>query len=427
MAQQIVNIGTVANDRTGDTWRDAFDKSNDNFTELYGGLNSKLVTVSQESDFPNQDATSIYLDPGLTYIPLISFSHSKGIVFQGGQIRGLGKAQGVTLTYTGIGSQFSATNFNMNIQEIAISASSGSHYSFTNTGNSGIVLRAITSTGAVSQGTITGATSINIDRYTLQAATGTSGFLYAGSSGVILIQTSVTIGAPSGYISHDLGSATFLGVKFDQFFQDTVTFGNNAGSVAVAGLINSGNVNTGDLLTVDTCNFTGLTSSFTNISPSDVRWDFMNSPPFSNSSKEADVFLTSSQTVTIGSAGVFVAINGTNWLSDIAERFTTTTAGVITFIGERDAKFLVSSACTVEKSGGGADELSVGISLNDVVTGNSFTKTLSTTQNSTPTSVPVFRLVSLSQNDTIQLYVANITFATDIIVSKANVSITEVR
>ena len=35
MAQQLVNIGTVANDGTGDTLRDAFDITNENFTELY--------------------------------------------------------------------------------------------------------------------------------------------------------------------------------------------------------------------------------------------------------------------------------------------------------------------------------------------------------------------------------------------------------
>lgn len=36
MPQQIINIGTTANDGTGDPLRDAFDKCNDNFTELYG-------------------------------------------------------------------------------------------------------------------------------------------------------------------------------------------------------------------------------------------------------------------------------------------------------------------------------------------------------------------------------------------------------
>ena len=35
MAQQLINIGTVAGDGTGDPGRVAFDKANDNFTDLY--------------------------------------------------------------------------------------------------------------------------------------------------------------------------------------------------------------------------------------------------------------------------------------------------------------------------------------------------------------------------------------------------------
>ena len=38
MTQQIIDIGAAANDGTGDPLRTAFDKSNDNFTELYGGV-----------------------------------------------------------------------------------------------------------------------------------------------------------------------------------------------------------------------------------------------------------------------------------------------------------------------------------------------------------------------------------------------------
>ena len=40
MAQQIINIGTSANKGDGDPLRLAFDKVNDNFTELYAGLGS---------------------------------------------------------------------------------------------------------------------------------------------------------------------------------------------------------------------------------------------------------------------------------------------------------------------------------------------------------------------------------------------------
>lgn len=52
MAKQTLNIGTVANDGTGDTIRDASDKTNDNFTELYdlvqdaGGLASSAASGS---------------------------------------------------------------------------------------------------------------------------------------------------------------------------------------------------------------------------------------------------------------------------------------------------------------------------------------------------------------------------------------------
>ena len=42
MAQQTINIGTIANDNTGDTLRGAGEKINDNFDELYAAL--PLVT-----------------------------------------------------------------------------------------------------------------------------------------------------------------------------------------------------------------------------------------------------------------------------------------------------------------------------------------------------------------------------------------------
>lgn len=44
MAQQLINVGLVADDGTGDKLRDAFIKSNENFTELYGGGSSLALT-----------------------------------------------------------------------------------------------------------------------------------------------------------------------------------------------------------------------------------------------------------------------------------------------------------------------------------------------------------------------------------------------
>jgi hypothetical protein len=53
MAKQTINIGTTANDGTGDPIRSAFDKSNDNFTELYagaGGVADGAVTTAKLAD-----------------------------------------------------------------------------------------------------------------------------------------------------------------------------------------------------------------------------------------------------------------------------------------------------------------------------------------------------------------------------------------
>jgi hypothetical protein len=46
MAKQTINIGTVANDSTGDPLRTAFDKTNDNFTELYTADGTKANIAS---------------------------------------------------------------------------------------------------------------------------------------------------------------------------------------------------------------------------------------------------------------------------------------------------------------------------------------------------------------------------------------------
>lgn len=44
MAKQLINIGVVPNDKSGDTLRTAFNKVNENFTELYNILDTASLT-----------------------------------------------------------------------------------------------------------------------------------------------------------------------------------------------------------------------------------------------------------------------------------------------------------------------------------------------------------------------------------------------
>ena len=61
MARQAINIGSSANDGTGDPLRTAFDKINDNFVELYGTDND-INTLDANLDV-NNNACLLYTSP----------------------------------------------------------------------------------------------------------------------------------------------------------------------------------------------------------------------------------------------------------------------------------------------------------------------------------------------------------------------------
>lgn len=70
MAKQVIGIGTFANDGTGDSIRDAFDKCNDNFTELYtddaGDVGSITATAPIERDSATGAVTISLADAGIS-------------------------------------------------------------------------------------------------------------------------------------------------------------------------------------------------------------------------------------------------------------------------------------------------------------------------------------------------------------------------
>lgn len=66
MAQQTINIGATANDGTGDGIRNAFDKCNDNFDELYSRFQDTVPsantgTVGDAKGMIAVDATHLYV------------------------------------------------------------------------------------------------------------------------------------------------------------------------------------------------------------------------------------------------------------------------------------------------------------------------------------------------------------------------------
>jgi hypothetical protein len=78
MAKQIINVGAAPNDGTGDLLRNAFIKTNDNFTEVYNSLNP-LVIALNATDGTIVTATLLETLSRSLLIPANTFS-SNGIL-----------------------------------------------------------------------------------------------------------------------------------------------------------------------------------------------------------------------------------------------------------------------------------------------------------------------------------------------------------
>jgi hypothetical protein len=73
MAKQTINVGTTANDGTGDTLRASFVKVNDNFTELYNNSANPSVIVQAATDGTNVTGTTNEVISQSLLIPANSF------------------------------------------------------------------------------------------------------------------------------------------------------------------------------------------------------------------------------------------------------------------------------------------------------------------------------------------------------------------
>jgi hypothetical protein len=86
MTQQIINLGTSANAGDGDNLRSAMDKTNDNFTELYGAnsVSSNLAFSGQTISSYNTNGDIILGPDGTDTIrPLGIYVGTAGIITSG--------------------------------------------------------------------------------------------------------------------------------------------------------------------------------------------------------------------------------------------------------------------------------------------------------------------------------------------------------
>lgn len=374
----------------------------------------RLILINSVNDFPTQDSTTIALESSYQYLLCTPTTTSKRFVGSGAHLRSI-NAGTVFLTYTGSEDMFTLDSASHDFSNISVNCPNGRLFNCQGASGVGLVnLNTFQCVSCVELATINEYQSFLADNTAFLSVTGTKGITFSGATPQLTFSMLRSyINSSNAAFKHiDLGSKVFSILELENFI-----FSGVSGSVGLTGLASSGNMAAGTVASVVSCQTLGDVAPLSGIDKDDVRWNFRDNS-FPSSVTGATNRLTSSTTVTISDSS-YTAIGGTSFTSGLAKRFTSSNDGVLTYIGERDINVAVSGYLTLEKVGGGADVLKAAIALN----GTGIEGSGGQTQSATPTSVPTEAIITISNGDTIEHMVKNISTTTDIIVSDAGMSV----
>jgi hypothetical protein len=411
MVQQVIDVGTVANDRTGDTWRDAMIKANENFTEVFDDIAAIGVNfIAQESDFPNQDANNIYID-GYYWITS-SFSTAKNFVFTvDGATFTCGSTNGPLVTFTGSGDMFSATDVDAAVIYAHVDAGTGNRaFNFVDTvgGTKQGIMRYTRVETCAAFGYFEDLTFLNI--FNCDSAA-TDGVEIAGTSNFIIsIAAFGLVSSSASFKGIDLGSATATVIEFSDLL-----FVAPAGAYGISGLASNGNVVAGSIATVTGSTFSGGMDALENITVDDVRWLFRNNSPIPDTQPDALLSFTgNAAATTVPGTGAGALVNAT-WTINATSFYTGTAAGRATYNGERDLRSPIDIAVDVEPSSGTNKLIAVFVAINGTVVASS--RRIIRADAGDPKSIPVIWQYTFAENDYVEVFVDNLTDTVSIVVS----------
>lgn len=275
MAQQTINVGTTANDGTGDNLRNAFIKTNDNFTEVYSSKEDKSNKSTSTSLgtsntlYPTQNAVKNYVDTQVAtkiggsgtdnYIPRFNGTNAleNSIIFDNGTNVGIGTSSPIVKFQVGNGTNLQQSYISGGGYDLVLGAAGGNFLGFAtqtistifNTsstplgiatngskplifGTQAIERMRITSSGNVGIGTSTPNNTLEVNGTFLASNSQNSismstTYINIYSSGTLYATTGIDLGDGFGRIGVNPGG-DLKGVEFS--YSDGVWFRNVANS-----------------------------------------------------------------------------------------------------------------------------------------------------------------------------------------------------
>ena len=411
MARQVIGVGTVVNDGTGDPLRSAMIKVNENFDETF--LDNRIV-IKEASDFGTIDSTKEYFLDGVIDMGATSIEIPAG---------------GITIK-----------GFDFNIS--GLTSSTAAYTMFTSpVGGSGDVLWQnfkIEVTGAGSQVLDivgdTGDEAFEIDKINFNSCTslgeiddyrqgletgtgrfgGTPNLILSGAwSGGYFIETSIVRSLTDGaYALYEEGTAFTMASRFRSnqnidlnatvaFFDFDAANFTNPSTLQLDGCIvtRNGVIDSGDATLIP------------NIAQYDIASVWVNNVGIPNTFIGGSLNLTTEVATTISIAGTYVDLAGTYTSSDL-QHFDSPANGQLRHLGDSPREFKVIYTGTLDCTSGDEIDLKVVVWDNSASAFVDYKVTRRVVNNlQGARNVAFFTVITniiLDQNDYVKLRVANV-------------------
>jgi len=331
---------------------------------LVGG-STNVVFVNSPSDFPAATGSVRELIPvGVTSITYViasdiidmgtdRFTVTNGIVVLVGWHRVGSQIKSLTT-----GDLFTCVNGSFVTEFLLIDCPNAQVLNFSGGGVVDfIVFQNTVILAATRWATIAGAVTTSM-RILNAVNTSVAGFLWTGTLNSEINITDTRLSGWTG-TALDLGTATF----------DTIIISSDTrlispgGTTILSGLTANGNLTASGRGIIDGAFFNGTGAPLSGIDPQDTRYKFDNCTfadnETINSRNLACIHLVGDPggTVTINTADIFEEIGGTGFVSTVNDRFTVSSSGVLTYVGEGNINLELFGRTTLEKVGGGTDVL----------------------------------------------------------------------
>jgi hypothetical protein len=374
-------------------------------------VTSNTVIVSSEADFPAAANGVITLVDGKNYFIASNISVANRFVGANNVIMS-NDTFGTTLTYTGTGDMFTATNGLFGIKEIGIRCPNGTLVNTDAVTSGNLLLRWLLIYEVKNLGSIKSKATGIYDCF-IQIHTG-EGFTLGTASNLRLNIQNITVSSTtlSTSIFANLGTATFTSLNISR-----ITFlASTSGQVFLSGAASGANINAGVVGVVSSVNINGSMTALATISADDVGWDFANNNKIQDTRPDALLVLAAQTNTVIATVNTPVLVAGTFTVVSSAQ-MSGTAAGRATYLNARPAALPITASLTVEPVSGTGKTISAYLYKNGTQIAAS--KVPITTSATFPENISVIWQDTFATNDYYEIFVENNTDALDIVVRNA--------